>query len=725
MPLLSTSINLRPDSDKVKVSGVARNEAREKAFVNYFNATIQIAQRSCIHSAMRSPNSSVSNCSKHLKLAVDLFWILLLSITLVTATVQTKLCDPQSNVVTIPIHVRLLIVGNPPLFMRKSSWTPTAKRNFLKRLSSTERHAAIPFEEDENFIYSHSTRTNPTSCSVVEYSYMYDTALASEKTLSNLDAVLSAIQKKSFSVFVNGTEVADEFWTTLQSEVNFRPSNHSYIYNVLLYRARSVNGRYGFQAEKGTRAGAIGLASEHRFAVIDIDTEPFFLEQPVAPSPGEMLLANSNSPAGYATELRSIVSKLLTPVPSVRMRRFPQETKLTFKLNVLDASEVIGRMAGVGGDSKGNKPLGASFSTELFMRVLTTIFHNHILPPKEISISVQVADMFQNSKMAMAISRSFSTRGLELVLDSERLINDLLSETSEANGYFVDSSFVAHIPMFLFSFADDSRTTHFESGSEVRAKVVAKQVVVMIENRLQDEKHNSPSATSEAVKDVLELLCGIDEPTSVLMSTQSGAVPLVVRDIARRNIITQELDWSQATAAKKAEELLNFEGLDSNLIPHEKGSYVELSRRDIEESLRMLQEAWRRAATAMSLENVESTASSLSKKCRKFADILHREVCEQPLPEEILLKVKADVRSMKTITVASRRRQSTAICVLLSTIAGVAIGAYLHRQAVNKSISSGTHVGDNSVEQTIRQFDVSATTQWFSTLSSSYKSKTH
>ncbi|KAI0564171.1 hypothetical protein FGB62_30g23 [Gracilaria domingensis] len=608
--------------------------------------------------------------------------------------------------------------------MREATWTPVAKKLFLSQLAANVRHVALPSTEEDDILGSLVGKLHPNICSVVEYSYFYDVAIVHEKTSSALDAALESTRKESTSIFVNGAAVADKFWEILHSDINFSPSEDPNVYNVLVYDAISVAPQYGYRAEEGGSIGTLAMASEKRFAVIDVGAKPFFLAAESL-TVGDLLTSNSKAAREYALELHRIVSKLLTPRPSTKMRRFPQETRLAFKLNLVDASAVIGRMSGIAGDSEGNKPLGSSFSAKQFIKVLNTVFHNHVIPDKEVSISTENVDMIQDSRMAMAVSRAFSLKGLEMVLDSERLIRSLIWNSTRRYGYFVDSSFVAHIPMYLFSFADDSRVTHFNTGEQVRARVVGKEAVVMTENRLRDGLDEHVSTTSEATKEVLELLCGLDEDSLSMLSSQAGVVPLILRDIAKRNVLVQELDWSQAVALWKAKELLDFEGLDSRLIPHRKGSQIEVARDEVRDGLQKLTDQWRRTALSLSLEDVESATVHLMGMSTKLADLLHEEVCNQALPEEILLKAEAEVLGGKGFSSKQKKRSRFPILLILSGIAGIAVGTYLHRKAMKQSNFRGTYLDDLSIAPAMRNLDVTAPTQWFSTLTSSYKSKTH
>lgn len=632
-------------------------------------------------------------------------------------------CIFLNRSVSIPVQVRLLFAGTPPVFMREKTWNSRTKAYFLKSLSNTLRFPAVPTEDDRLPLAPVLGRRTSNSCSVIEYDYKYESEFSSKNLVQDLDNALAEIIKNSSSMFVDSTLVADRFYNILSAKGFCKRNKDPTAYNVLIYNAMSVAPQYGFRAEEGSAVGTIGISSEERFAFVDVGARPFFLSNSDTLTPGELLMSLSQSPLKYATEMHSIIANILTPPVSKRMRRFPQETRLAFQLNLVDVSAVIGRKPGVGGDSLGNKPLGSTFISKNFTDLLYSVFSDSVVKEKQLSVSITAMNMTEDSTMAMAVARSFSMKGLDMALDSNRLLKDVLINNSTGKyGFFADSSFVAHIPMYLFSFADDSRITHFDSGEEIRAKVMGKQAVFMVENRLRDNKDDFTSVTSEAAKEVLELLLGLSSSSLSLMNSRIGRVPVLLRDISRRNLLAQELDWSEAIAAWKASELLNYEGLDSRLIPHDSGSAIAQTQKVVKQNLRKLQESWRQAANSLSVRGVETATLELMEKSRRFADKLHEEICNQPLPEEILLKAEMDFGAHRERRIALKRKPSYLLWLGLPAIAGILCGTVLHYRSGRRAKVRSAYLDDLSMPATMRGFE-ETTSQWFSTLTAGDKRK--
>lgn len=651
--------------------------------------------------------------------------ITLLLFTVVQLSIAEP-CNPGNRSVAIPIRIRLFYAGAPPLFMREK-WDLARRREFLDTLATKIRREALPF--DSEIVTPIIKRLHPHPCSVVEHDYTYEMATAKVETVKQLDAELSKRLKEADSIFVESTASADEFYQIVEADPAFRPSLKAGEYNLLIYNSISVAPQYGYRAEVGGQVTTTGIASQKRFAFIDIGARPYFLGNPGSLSPGEELTSLSGSPQSYAKKMQEIAASFFTPSTSTRMRRFPHETRLAFRLFVIDVSAAIGRKSGVAGDSLGNQPLGASFDSQQFSRILQELFRDPALSDKTVSVEVETVDMDKNGVIGMAVIRAFSMKGLQMILDSDQLFKDVVSNAKNDGNFFVDASFVVHIPMYLFSIADDSRSTHFDTGEQTRTRVKGKQAVFMVENRLRDEKDQYLTVTTEAVDEVLELLCGLSEQTLPLMNANGLSVPIIVRDIARRNIMTQELDWS-ATTAWKADELLNYEGLDSRLIPHEEGSVISECQKSVTNRLRKLHEAWHEAAQALSPKGVEIATLDLIDKSDKLAQKLHEEVCNQPLPEEILLQAEAELEvareeAKNDAKDAGGSTFSDIWFVVIPGVTGIFLGTHLHAKTKNQRQRRGQLLDGLPVPSAVRKLDVSATTQWFSTLTASDKSKVH
>lgn len=598
--------------------------------------------------------------------------------------------------------------------MRQTSWSSQEQSQFLSYLStSVHQHTLFsqhePHESDSPIFRIPS----PNICSVLEYRYTYDISFAQAKTSSSLDIVVSSALKNSSSIFVDGTAVADKFSQILQSDPNFTPSTNSTTYNFMIYNAMSVAPQYGFRPEEGAPITMSAISNSKRFAFLDVGANPFFLGDSARSTPGEILMSLSRNPPAYAAKLHSMAVHLFTPPASHKMLRYPHQTNLAFQLNLVDVSAVIGRIPGIGGDSQGNAPLGRSFRSSNFVETLLSIFQGPVIRKKNVSISVTTIDMMQEAVIAMAVSRALSMKGLQLIINSEQLLGDIASNLS--NIYSIDSRSIVHIPLYLFSFADDSRVAHFEDGDEVRAKVVEKKAVFLIENRLRDRIDDFSSTTSEAIKEVLEIMCGLSRESASLMNAKRMTVPIILQDIANRNVLGQELDWSESIATSKAVEVINFEGLDSRLIPHEKGSALVGSRKKVKESLNQLYLTWDKAVAYFTVDGIVSASKKLRRKSKELANKLHEEICNQPLPEEILLKAEAEIEDDSSLVVGVKPYRSFVVWTVLPMLFGILFGMFLHHKTVRRGRKRGPYL-DDITASTVRGLD-GVSTQWFSTLS--------
>lgn len=625
-------------------------------------------------------------------------------------------CTPHPRPIILPLRIHLLFTGPSPLFMRPT-FPPAAQSDFLSQLSVILRHPAPSPPKDTSPLTPHiSVQPQSNLCSVVEYNQSYSLSYAQPSFITTLDRIVSEELEKSGSMFANGPTVADRFVDAVQT---FIPKQLD-VYTLLIYHAAAVSPQRGYVAEKGGMANTAAMATKARFAFLDVGAKPYFLDQGGL-TPGEMLTASSNDVLAYASKLREFASAMFAPVVSLGMRRFPLETRIVFELREVDVSAVIGRIEGVAGDSTDEVEMGRTFERDKFEAVVSGLFADGVFGGKNVETEVVKVDVGKDADVGMAVARSFSMRGLEMVMDAKGLLRDVVGDRA---GYFVDRSFVAHVPMYLFSIADDSRITHFETGEGVRAKVVGQEAVFMVENRLKDRADDvHASVTTEAVKEVLELLCGLGRESSGYMDAGRGIVPIVLKDIMKRNIVTQELDWSEGVAARKAVELINFEGLDRRLIPHEKGSAIAESRTAVSIGLQSLYDSWERAAAKGSVQQVEDATFELIRKSKHLTNKLHDEICNQPLPEEIMLKAEAEVDKEQIARVAVSSVWFYLTSVYFPFAAGVICGCLFQLQRRRRKKARGNALGEIPVVSPTRPSEPSANVLWFSTLTSSDKPK--
>lgn len=637
------------------------------------------------------------------------------------ASYKQPQCKRHDYTVNIPIRINLLYAGSLPLFMREKSWNDVqTHKQFEKALSSIVYHEASP-KPPNTSLSSFITPSPDNHCSVIAYQYNYTFIPLSGNILSRLDDALKSLSENSSSMFIDTYAAADAF----HQQLNLPPIKSAKEYNLLLYNSISAAPQRGYISEPGASVTMSGYSQTQRFAFIDLAARPFFFSNG-PPTIGESLLPFSKEFTGYARTLHAACVDLFTPALAEEIRRFPPEGHLAFSLSEVDVSAVVGRLKGTAGDSLENVPMGASFDKNRFINILTALFHPPALPKKRVSIEVKDINMNQDAYMGMAVARAFSTYGLELVLDSQGLLRDLLKLKEKHGGYFTDASFIAHVPLYLFSFADSTRITHFAENELLRAKAIDKEAVFMVENRIRDPKiEERMSITSEAVKEVLQLVCGLRKDTLDFINARKELVPLVVQDIVNRNVLTQELDWSDTIASWKARELLGYQGLDERLIPHEKGSVIQRGRNDLSNSVDRLHSTWMQVGDSLSLTGLEDATLNVVERSRVFETHLHEEICNQPLPEEILLKAEAELDADVGNLSARKDTPSFMKWTMLPLLVGVLAGLSAYRESSKNKRPRDHDFLEIPIASNVTSVHMTRPTQWFSTLSQSDKPKLH
>lgn len=524
-------------------------------------------------------------------------------------------------------------------------------------------------------------------------------------------------------MFAHGPSVADGFLPILSSYLPKEP----HVYTFVLYQSATLAPQRGFISSKGDPPSTIAFATGARMALLDLGAVPYFLG-PAVITPGEELASRASDMKEYAKKLDEIVMQNLFPEVSGRLRRFPRKCDLMFELKEVDVSAVVGRREGIAGDSKEEVEMGKSFDKGRFQLVLGKVLKNEeTFGRRDLRISVEKIEMVGNSpdvEVEMAVSRAWGMKGLEMKMDSESLIRDLVNMGKKERKYWVDEeSYVVHVPMYLLSFADDSRIVHFEEGEHVRAKVVEKEAVFMLENRLKDRVDDVYESITEMVmREVLELMFGVNRQVLMYMDVEKGDVPLIIKDIMIRNIIEAEMDWSEMKVGRRARELLQFEGLDPKLIPHERGSVISTSLQDVLVGLESLKDSWEIAATKGKLSLIENMTVDLIKKEGKLADLLHEEICNQPLQEELKLVAEAEGVTDND----ERGFWFYFVHVYLCFGMGAGCGAAMWWRKRRKVRRRGQLLGEMGATdiEAIRD-EQHKTNVWFSTLTATDKSKVH
>lgn len=640
--------------------------------------------------------------------------LVLLSILKISGAELLKPCRPHHQSLVVSVHIHLLFAGSAPIFMRESSWTSDVQHSFLSHMNSVVRHPAMDFKRTP-IIGSVLPNMSHTPCSVMEYIYSYELTVVPSDTVAILDQSLSSILASAESSIVDGAQVADKFHEILSrkdfiksTEVN--QQHHQRRYYFMIYNNILVSPQYGYRSDAAGPILATALSLSERFAFLDVGARPGLFAEKSGITTGEILMSLSRSKDKYAETLHTIISNIITPSMSTNMRHFPLESQIQFTLQVADVGDVISEhgFEQTGGES--NPANIFPIDTNRFLKLLQSAFGHLSNQKKSLFLSTDLIELEFNAKVAMAISRAFTHHNMHLILDSGQLYVDLIVQQSKHAGYYVDSSFVAHIPLYLFSFNDGSRSVHLSQAENLRGVIIERRAVFLVENRARSLLSGHPSTTYEAASLVLQLLFGLCKSSLAHLNVSNGAIPLILGDQIRRNALVLLLDWSERTAGSKAEQLLNFEGIDSRFIPHEQGSSVQDCRLDVEEKLNHLRAVWRQAASVFQGNGVEVATTQLTAASERLASKLHDEICNQRLSQEILLKAGADVG---TKSVKEDNPVSFGRFVFIPALSGALI-TYLFITITSKMGNRGT-LGSNYREFYSSNFQRQPT-QWFSTL---------
>lgn len=666
---------------------------------------------------MLSKSAPVMSCGRSLRNGV---LVTVLCVMALSALADKTACLPRERSVSVPIRVRLMFAGALPLFMRNENWSAEQTMLLSNKMSRQVRYPSADYANIPESVWRRGDDADtPFMCGVVSYAYSYEIEYVPQEASRALDGVLKQHLEEDSSMFAHATRAANSFASIITKAMPDQAGKSEHdatTYAIMVYNPVSTAPEYGYISGNGGEVGTLGVASSARFAFVDTGARPFIFDNRRGPGPGELLMAVSNGRNSYAEQLHAIVQDLITPPVSQSMRRFPPESRLSFKLSLIDASAVIGRISGVGGDSLGKQPLGVSFNSSRFTTLIHKALSGRALHDKNVSIEISVPDVANDGVTSMALARAFSMRGLDLMLDTDVLYRDYIkSDKTERAGYFVDSSFSGHIPLFLFSFADDSRVTHFEDGDEIHAKIVGHEAVLMIENRLRDNDGEHMDVTSFAAKETLELLCGVNTGSLAHADARTGEFPVILTDMAKRNILARELEWSSLSGADRACDLLEFDGYDRRVIPHGSNTPLGKSLRAVREARDNLYAVWDQAAISLDASLVEASTMRLQLVSRNLSHHLHEELCKQNLAGEILLELEGsktigDSAHLLGIQQELFYLQYVLFPALLGLVVGVA-GFLIHRR--QRLHTQSQTLGEVSTT------GLSSTSAWFSTLTHS------
>lgn len=661
--------------------------------------------------------------------------------------------------------------------MRSSSWTSAERRNFLIRLSTVVRHPALPFDDRLSSLTSPllSPSASPP-CSVIEYSYSYDMTIVNQTMTNILDATLSSMINSVPSAPVNPTLAAETFYIALTkhqyitaSTSSLQVKQSSFAYHILLFNNVAVAPQYGYRVHPAGAMLTMGMGSSHRFAFIDVGARPALSEDTSDITPGELLTSSSKDVKEYAPALHTLIAdRLLTPEISKHMRQFPRESRIDFTAHFIDASamDVVSPQSPC--QSISNDDHHASLNQPLFLRTIHAALDSVSHHSKSLSLQMQKSNNEGDARLAMAVARSIYVSSTSLVMNTAQLYADIITREPGENedeleveraGFFIDSSFVVHLPFYLFSFCDDARVPQFKRLSQhgTNGRVAGKRAIFLVENRsLKARNHllgdtDRGSTTIHAVQQVLEMFCGLGNialahinvmaagvtNTSHSKPSTHSMIPQIVLDQIERNLLMRKIDWSERVAASKAEELLNFEGLDARVISEELSNSIMESRTTVKDRLLQLRLLWHGAANTSRVQlplelddDIESSTARLMSACEKLASKLHAEICHQRFSQEVLIKAEIDDAMDHSLSERGNDMGDGTLralvghhllSVLLSLLLGIGFAVLTFKATPKMPGQSRQTFGSLSSDESNTLYELESqtpTTHWFSTLHS-------
>lgn len=603
------------------------------------------------------------------------------------------------------VSLRLVLAGTRPLFMRSRDWD--GREDLCLQVAEAMRRP----EE-----------------SALSIGYKVSVEIAADEVVQKLDSVLARMVQSASSGGLDGPEAADGFAEALALE---KVGDGPYFVDVLLYSPVRVPGRaafqYGYTAGRSGTVDVLGMSRTRRFMFVDASARPFMFDGAEGPALGELLLAVSREQKPYAFELGRALREALAPPASTAMRRFPVESSVDFRLSTVDASAVLGRPVGVsGGQSSTGDPLvGAQFDAERFKALVGDVLGAEGLS-KVVSVGVTPLKT-STVVVALAVTRAFRMRGqLHLILDPQVLLRDLVvrSDGTDYHAYS-DMSFVMHIPMFLFSFADSARLVHFGDDERIHAKTIGGEAIVVMENRLRNGPENHEDITALAATEALELLCGLD--TSVIarfVDVERTPLPLLVKDLARFNVLDQKLTWSRETAVEPAEAAIGFDGFD---LSRRGAPMLRESRRATQTLLASTLTGWDAAAASLDAQGLEDISLRLTSSAEVLRERVGDEVCSQTWTGELELEVEAAAESRTGASALGEHSFGTffwrhvLLPLFLGTLTSCAFTAHSRkrRRREDASFSLSPRVFPSNAWRT--STGESSSSPWFSTLTQRHK----
>jgi hypothetical protein len=583
------------------------------------------------------------------------------------ATIIPVLASSKTNIV-MRLHVKVVFAGIPPLFMRSKIWledTPTMKRMLTDAWIRGSQFDAAEGED-------HPVLLNKFEVAVTFATP--DQTAALDSTLEGAVMEAKSDPHAERPLGLSAERMAERFSAALEMQLTAEEAARRTTV-FLVYNPVGLTGvtKYGYTAgvrSSTTDVDIFGFSRADRFVFIDIASRPFDTREFMLSHPGTVndnLTTLARDVGGYGRQLGSVMRDTLTPLLSdASMQVFPAAKDIVFKLLMIDADASSRPVKEELDPRKPDREIGWTFDANRFRGLMESVLATTAMGGKTVFVELERSSDFTTT---MAVSRAMSQSRHKIYVDTDSLVNDLVTRSSrcpigvigdidgadydpgtelpQKYSFYTDSSLIAHVPIILISFADRRHDISLMQAERIRAKAIGQQAVIIVENRMQSNGQDQQfDMTALAAKEALELLCGLDPKVLKQADMTQSTVPIILIDAAQRNIVQRQLIWSRRSAVEPAESALNFDGFDATLIPHGKDSPVDVSRRSTRELLLKTKESWQAAIEARDT-GVELAAATreLSRSVTVLRDSLNAELCSLSLQKDLKLEAQTALQA--------------------------------------------------------------------------------
>lgn len=566
----------------------------------------------------------------------SILWLVTIIAAIAPCTDAMQIAPPSR--VSRVLGVDLVFAGKLPEFMEPTNWRGIEDE---VRFSSLLSHFATLPLPDIDTQRSTAPRSSPTSEVAMKYSIQASLRFANAQENSKLDIVFSKELNRQPDFQIPTTSVADQLCDQLARDKETAKGQSSRTVTVLVWSPKVTlrASQYTYKAGRGSSLVLHGMSSKRNCAFIDVNARGITSERGV-PSLGDMLSTATGNMTGYAFHLGQYLQRVVSPPRSPSMHRLPPESRLAFKVIDVDASSLFANKGGPGLSGSG---VGSQFDVETFEKVVRSLLEKEPYK-KETVIERASLQLNQSLAMALAVSRAIQIHASKVVIDPSVIQQHILySPTDDTRvSFFADTSFVAHVPLMIVSFSEPSRTVQFAHAENRDAVVLDSELVLVLENRANDHMTTRSGLTAQVIGAALELLCGLQHADTFFQHVHQTVMPVLLSDIAKRNVVQRELEWSFETAVKDATSLLRLDGHDPSLIPHEPDTLLGNALGQTKALLQHTMAAWEKALDALDPVDVMDTTYRLTTACHTLRELLYTQVCSQPMKEEIALEAESE-----------------------------------------------------------------------------------